>query len=268
MRRPATRLEQPSGRRLGQLQRWMQACVLAEGPVERVPLAARAPQFIRPSRTLAPLERLDIYRGMYEVRLLEALRVDYPGLAHFLGANTFDELAKLYIRANPSRSYTLNRLGDRLPGFVKKVAGLPRPGFVQDLARFELASTLVFDEEESQAAMPDSVNNLDPEAWERLCFRPIRALRLLELRYPVHRYLEAMCRDDTVPKIRPKKTWVIVYRRDYTLLHFSLTAPAFALFQALAGGAPLGQAVRGMREKEVFGWFQRWFSERLFEAVF
>ncbi len=138
---------------------------------------------------------------------------------------------------------------------------------MQDLARFELASTFVFDEEESQAAMPDSVNNLDPEAWGRLRFRPIRALRLLELRCPVHRYLEAIRREDTIPKVRPKKTWVIVFRREYALRHLSLTASAFVLFQKLVGGARSGEAVRGMREKEVFDWFQRWFSERMFERL-
>jgi hypothetical protein len=98
---------------------------------------------------------------MYEIRLVEALRVDYPGLERFLGEETFDELARMYVRAHPSESYTLNRLGDRLPGFVEQVEGLRQPRFVRALAELELVETVVFDGEPG-------------------------AIRLVELTYPAH----------------------------------------------------------------------------------
>lgn len=122
-----------TGHLLG-LQQWMQASVMAEEPPTEAEAAAR----IRPSATLTPVERLGIYRGMYEARLIDALKVDDPGLLHYLGEAMFDELASLYVGANPSRSYSLNRLGDRLPGFLAEVDGLRRPAFVADLARLEL----------------------------------------------------------------------------------------------------------------------------------
>lgn len=274
--------DKPEAPRLGRVQRWMQACIMADGPVasaiatqpatQEFP-ASVAPGLIRPSRTLTPLERLDIYRRMYELRLVDALRVDYPGLLRFLGEETFDELSRLYIANCPSHSYTLNRLGDRLPEFLSQVEGLPRPRFVQALARLELTETFVFDEEESPAASAESVAMLSGQQWGRLRLVPIRALRLIRLDYPVHEYMRAVRSNEALPSLRPGRTLLAVYRRDYGLLHLPLTAPAFALFQALAEGETLAEAMEqmlaagGASPKQVFNWFRHWFSERMFSSV-
>lgn len=267
---------------LDQLQRWMQACVMAEGSVEQavasqaasaeIP-ASLAPGMIRASRTLAPLERLDIYRGMYELRLVEALRVDYPGLLRLLGEEMFEELARLYIASCPSKSYTLNRLGDQLPDFISQVGGIPRPRLAVALARLELAETMVFDEEESSPAGGEPFAGLAEHQWSRIRMRPIRALRALVLDYPAHEFMQALRRDEASPRLRPRRTRLIVYRRDYALLHLPLTAPAFSLFQSLMEGETLGDAIQAMSDsgggsqRQVFEWFRQWFSERLFQRV-
>ncbi|MBK9166444.1 MAG: putative DNA-binding domain-containing protein [Bryobacterales bacterium] len=267
---------------LGGLQRWMQACILAAGPVgvairtreaEREFPASEAPGLIRPSRTLAPLERLDIYRGMYEARLVEALRADYPGLHHRLGDEAFQELCRLYLTEHPSSSYTLNRLGDSLPAFLDRVTGLAKPVFVRDLARFELVSTLVFDEDESPVADPGTIERYAPEVWENLRLRPVRAFRLLRLSYPVHSHMHAFHAGETVPEPRRQRTWLVVYRRTYRVQQLALTAPAFALLGTLSEGATLGEALNAMfeaggaRSEDLQAWFRQWFGEGLFQSV-
>ncbi len=243
--------------RLGSVQHWMQSYIREGGAA-----ADEAAALIRPSRALAPLERLDIYRGMYELRLVEALRADYPGLVRLLGEDLFDELARLYVAAHPSRSYTLNRLGDRLPEYLARVEGLPKPGFTRALARLELAETLVFDEEESLHASAEFLTGVPADQWSGLRFRPISALRLLRLDYPAHLFADAA--------LRPKKTRLIVYRRDFAVASLSVSEPAMALFEALAEGRPLSDAVERAdraKESEIFGWFRDWFSEGLFQSV-
>ena len=75
----------------------------------------------------------------------EALATDYPALKHFLGDDGFLALVRGYVEAHPSRSYSLNRLGDRLPDYVSQAPGLRRRAFCHDLARLELALSEVFD---------------------------------------------------------------------------------------------------------------------------
>ena len=106
---------------LEQIQRWMQACIQYQGGVEEALVseaanaaipAEEARNVVLPGRALTALERLDIYRDMYLLRMEEALGIDFPALKHFLGDDEFMKLVARYTDAHPSRSYTFNRFGD------------------------------------------------------------------------------------------------------------------------------------------------------------
>ncbi len=122
----------------------MLGLVVHPGPVEEalrvaeaeVP-AGRIGDVVLPSKTLTAAERVGIYHGMYPLRMTEALQSDYPALAHYLGDDGFRDLVRGYVQAFPSRSYTLNSLGDHLPEYVKTAPGVRRPEFCHDLARLE-----------------------------------------------------------------------------------------------------------------------------------
>src|SRR5690348_5561133 len=167
---------------LARIQRWMQACILNQGTCEEAiqstPAQAEIPAeqartLVKPSATLTPLERLDIYRGMYLLRMEEALEIDYPALAHFLGKDEFFRLVARYSDAYPSRSYTLNRLGDRLPEFVGTLTDIPKPDFCRDLARLEYGLTQVFDEEETPRLAEEAIQAVPQDAWENARLKPV-----------------------------------------------------------------------------------------------
>ena len=112
---------------LSRVQRWMQEVVVHPGSIDEAlaSKAARAEvppdrlgEVVLPSRTLAPAQRVEIYQRMYLLRMEEALGIDYPALQHFLGPRGFRDLVRGYVASFPSRSYTLNRLGDHVPAFV------------------------------------------------------------------------------------------------------------------------------------------------------
>ncbi|HSB62367.1 MAG TPA: DNA-binding domain-containing protein, partial [Vicinamibacteria bacterium] len=119
---------------LDRLQRWMLGVIVHPSPVEaalrepsaEVP-AERIEEVLLPSPSLTAAERIDIYHGMYPLRMVEALESDYPALAHHLGDDAFRQLVVGYVQAHPSRSYTLNRLGDHLPEYVRTAPGVRRP---------------------------------------------------------------------------------------------------------------------------------------------
>src|SRR5207245_9329882 len=125
----------------------------------------RLPEVVLPSRSLAPSERVGIYQGMYLLRMEEALESDYPALKRFLGPRGFRALVRDYVASFPSRSYTLNRLGDHLPAFVLTAIGRRHRGFCHDLARLELAMTEVFDAVETPTLSAEAVAAVRAEAW-------------------------------------------------------------------------------------------------------
>jgi len=270
---------------LDRIQRWMQACIMTQGECEEaiqsraaqtVIPAADAPGLVKPSATMQALERLDVYRQMYLLRLEEALATDYPTLKHYLGESEFFRLVARYVEAYPSRSYTLNRLGDHLPEFAGTLTDIPKPEFCRDLARLEYAVTLVFDEQETPKLTPEAIQSVPQDAWERARLKPIAALRLLEADYPVSEYMGAVDEENPFPQIRKRKTFVVAYRRNYLVHRLDLKRPAYELLSALAAGKQLGQALMdvcvpgrkpAVKESQLFEWFRDWMAEGLFQSV-
>lgn len=268
---------------LASVQQWLQAVIVHPGDIEEAiaaPEAARVlpperlSDLVRPSRTLTAAERVDIYHGMYLLRMVEALEADYPAIRHLLGEEAFVGLVEDYVQAFPSRSYTLNRLGDHLPDFLREDVHRPHAELLADLGRLELAITQVFDEEESPVLTPEQVQAVPPDRWAEARLRPIRALRLLTFHHPVLRWLDAARRGEPAPVSVRRSTRVVVYRQRYSVLRLELSRAEHALLGALVAGSPLGEAVavaaairERRREFEVFKAFQTWVAEGMFSSV-
>jgi hypothetical protein len=266
------------------VQRWMQAVIVHPGEIddalasesaEQEIEASRLEDLVKRSHSLTPEERVEIYHGMYLLRMEEALGSDYPATKHFLGDETFTELVREYIQRHPSRSYTLNRLGDHLPKFFSDEPDRENAAFLHDLASAELAITQAFDAEESPRLTSEQVQSIPQESWAAARLRPAASLRLLETRHPVTDHLNAAKRDLPAPNARRKASYLVVWRKDYSVFQMELTRTEFVLLRSLAGGAPLGEAVAqaltslksSESQKKVFKWFRTWIGEGMFSAV-
>src|SRR5271154_246162 len=248
---------------LAALQRWMQHCIQQPGECDES-MVSQAREVVKPSATLQPEERLDVYRGMYLLRMQEALETDYPGLAKFLGPAEFFRLVSRYVDLYPSRSYTLNRLGDHLPIFLETISDFKKPEFCRELARLEILLTQVFDERETPALTAEQIAAVPQDAWERARLLPIAAFRLASFDYPVSQYLE-----DESTHIRKRKTYVVAVRRNYHLKRLDLNRQAFELLSLLAAGQTLGEALSSVPvpQSRLFQWFREWVSEGLFQKI-
>lgn len=268
---------------LERLQRWMQAVIVHPGSVDEAlsaPLAqaelpaSRVGAVVLPSRTLTPEERVGVYHGMYLLRMEEALATDYPGLKHLLGDEGFLALVRDYVQVYPSRSYTLNRLGDHLPEFIRNAGALRQRAFCEDLARLELAATEVFDEEETPPLAEEAVTAVPAPEWESAVLRPVAAFRLLALGWNANGYLDSL-RDEahSHPRPRRKAERVAVFRRAYAVYRLGLEPEAYTLLGELTTGVPLGVAIsaaleRGrVGEERIFTWFRQWMSGGVFRAI-
>lgn len=271
---------------LDRLQRWMQAAIVHPGDIEtalKSPGARReiaradVDAVILPSRTLQPAERVGIYQNMYLLRMEEALSTDYPGLKHFLGDDGFFSLVRDYVQVHPSRAFSLNRLGDRLPDFVAVAPDVKRREFCHDLARLEQALTHVFDAPETKALSAAEIETIAPEDWENARLTPIAAFRLLALRYPASAYLDSLNDEQhRHPPARRGDSFVAVYRRDYSVYRHDLPRVAHHLLADLVSGQRLGDAVsaalkRGGRKRpdpdDLFRWFRQWIAGGIFATV-
>jgi hypothetical protein len=273
---------------LDRLQRWMQAVIVdpaaAAGAVRARAAegewpSARVADLIRPSDTLTAVERVGIYHDMYLLRMEEALATDFPGLKHLLGEAAFFDLVRGYVQEYPSRHFSLNRLGDHLPDYVRRAPGLGRHrAFGFDLARLELALSRVFDAPQTPALTAEAIAAVPAEGWEGARLVPVAALALLAFRHPVGAYLDSVSEAEghRHPSLAREDTWAVVYRRDYAVFRQDLGRGAHELLSELVAGRSVGEAVatalrrRGRTrpsEDQLFRFFREWTAGGLFQAV-
>lgn len=234
----------------------------------------RVGDVILPSATLSPESRIGIYHDMYLARMIEALEFDYPGVAHLLGHARFHHFVQGYVAAFPSRSYTLNRLGDHVPDYIASASDIPRRAALADLARFELAITQVFDARNDEPLGGDAIAAIPAEAWPDARFRAIDAMRLLRLDYPVDDYLQAVKRDDAHATLRKSRRFLLVFRSDLSVRQVALPRREWTMLAALHEGLTLSEALErhgrlrpSLSETELFAWFRDWTRMGLFAGI-
>jgi hypothetical protein len=277
---------------LEQIQRWMQSVLIHPGGVSEGLDSPQARQHldlagdelesvILPSRALASSARLEIYVDAYFERLLECLREDFTATRFAVGDALFDALAFGYLQHYPSRSYTLNTLGQQFPKFLADtrlhVHEMPSsappswPEFVIELATFERLLRDVFDGPGSELAPVldfEKLREIPPEKWGELRLTIAPCLRLHPFEHPVHAYWSAFKDHQEPGPPDSRTTWLAISRRDFVVERDELTELEFALLGRLAQGETVAGAIASaaqdgrasweLLEREIPAWFARW----------
>ena len=251
------------------------------------PMKRYASRFIKPNDRLTSFERLEIYNRQYWFRVLSALVEDFPGLRAVLGERRFDDMAKAYLIANPSRSFTLRNLGSRMESWLRKNpkwAG-PNQALALDIARLEWADIEAFDGKAEAALRQEDLSNVDG-AKLKLTLQPY--VKLLSFRYPVDDLLLEVRKNDedtdfasntfserqkrkrvrAVAKLKPAQIFLAVHRIDYSVYFRRLDQEEYSILTALRRGNTLGAAIDAafrksavapeQRPVQVQTWFQTW----------
>jgi hypothetical protein len=251
------------------------------------PMKRYASRFIKPNDRLTSFERLEIYNRQYWFRVLSALIEDFPGLRAVLGERRFDAMAKAYLIANPSRSFTLRDLGSRMESWLRKNSKWAgkNQALALDIARLEWADIEAFDGKAEPALRPEDISSADG-AKLKLTLQPY--VKLLSFRYPVDDLLLEVRKNDedtdfasntfserqkrkrvrAVAKLKPAQIFLAVHRIDYSVYFRRLDQEEYSILTALQGGNTLGAAIEAafrksavapdQRPVQVQTWFQTW----------
>lgn len=241
-------------------------------------------KLIKPSRTLQPVERVEIYNRMYWFRILDSLAQDFPGLKALLGDKKFWRLAERYLAECPSRSFTLRDLGSRLEKFIMREPSLVEPHLeaARDMARFEWAQIVAFDGPSKPKLRKVQFEGADPNQL-KLGLQPY--LSILNCRHPVDEFTLAVKREgalrteasnavvarnestgEVVELGRGPILYIAVHRVDNQLYYKRLDREAAILLRALQGGRTLADACATaffrsrLSETEQADLLKRWFS--------
>lgn len=262
---------------LAAFQEWMQAVVLHPDGAEAGLRSAEAVRHLGARRVVEVVQdrggltaqaRLGIYASMYPLRTVEALRSDYPALAGLLGERAFARLVRDYVAEHPSRSYSLARLGDDLPGFVARQGSRNGRSLRADVARCERAAASVFDAPDGPRLDPTGLVEAIAAAKGALVLVPSAAFAVVRVRPGAVAALDAALEGGAFPRGAGRgSVHVAWYRRDFAVYRRTLEPVAGCLLEALASATPFAEAVglaaRGVRRpgpEAVGAWLAEWAS--------
>jgi hypothetical protein len=226
-----------------------------------------ASTFIKPSRNMTSLERLEVYNQQYWYRLLDSLRDDFPGLLSVIGDYRFTELAQAYLMKYPSHSFTLCDLGERLSQFIDE----ERQFFtdrdrklVLDIVNFEWSEIKAFDAQEKASPAWDKSSTF-AETDPILELQPY--IFILSLDYAVDDFLLILKKSVTTKTVltarkygrnaqstkfsRPKKhrIHVVIHRHNNCIFYKRINIVEYKVLSAIKSGLSINDAVATITEQ-------------------
>src|SRR5260370_22941348 len=204
---------------------------------------------VRDSRKADRTTLLDVYREGYALRLIEVLTTDYPGLIAMVGSASFDDMARAYIAAHPSRHPSVRWFGRSLVDFLESTAPYNRSPAATEMARFEWELGEAWDAPDIYPAPAAALIALPPEAWETLAFTALPSLRRVTLAFDVPQAWQR--REEVAPGSLEVATatapvpWVI-WRPDLLTRYRSLEADESVLLDALVADRTFPELCAGL----------------------
>jgi hypothetical protein len=225
---------------------------------------------------LNPAERLAIYSDAYFLRLEECLAEDFKAVRHLLGHADFHRLVAAYLAVYPSKHYSLNGLGKKLPEFLNGPIRLPHKELVRNLARLEWAMSSLVDSVEPPTSPPDALSRLTPETIVGARFRMNPTLTLLKFSVPANAIVTAVRMEKPLPPLNRRPTWLVVYRKDFAVWRMDLSEAMFGLLHGLSRGRTFGHVLKEVQrrwkgtpqelEVAIFKSLRNWMAERFFTS--
>jgi hypothetical protein len=196
---------------------------------------------VRDTRKADRATLLEVYREGYALRLIEVLTNDYPGLLAMAGPAAFDEMARAYIAATPSRHPSVRWYGGDLAGFLARTPPYDADACSIEMARFEWALGEAFDSPDATPISAEALIALPPEAWETLQFAVVPSLRRLTLAFEVPQAWQGHAEVEPgtlAPRRAAEPTAWAIWRPAFVSNFRSLAPDEADLLDALQAGSP------------------------------
>jgi hypothetical protein len=157
--------------------------------------------------------RLGIYVDAYMLRLLEALRTNYPALHQLLGDDDFDRMAFRYLTAHPPTHSSIRWFGSQLSVFLAQETPYSNVPSIAELADFEWALRHTIDAADSDILTMEALQAIDPESWGILTFSLHPSLSILLLQWNAPHIWDALTEHENPPEPVQQAMYWLVYRQ-------------------------------------------------------
>jgi hypothetical protein len=187
--------------------------------------------------------QLEIYANAYVIRLVEALRSNYPALHHALGDEDFELMARRYLERYPSTHASIRWFGGSLARFLQYQDSYRRVPVLSELAVFEWAVRHTIDAADAERLTTETLLSVPAENWGELRFDLHPSVTILSLQWNAPQLWHELAEVATDPSgtaIAPARQplhWLVYWKPDLASGWRSLTGMEQAALECLRQGA-------------------------------
>jgi hypothetical protein len=262
-----------AGRRLRAWQSALQAWIVAP-EADRASLRAGLK-----NGSVDPDTGLDVYANAYVLRLIEALRSNFPALHQALGDDDFAAMSRGYLQQHPSTHASIRWFGDALAGFLHATqpwCGVP---VLSELATFEWAIRHTLDAADAERLSVDTLLSVPAESWGDLQFDLHPSVSLLALDWNAPPLWRALTDEEnavpgaTTTPVQQPRHWLVYRKPDLACGWHSLPDTEHAALDQLRQGATFADLCASIALQEAndaalqaAGWLRTWVEQGLLVA--
>jgi len=214
---------------------------------------------------LCSYERLEIYQHGYWSRLIGVLENDFPLLHYLMGTTEFsDEIAVPYLEEYPANHWSLDKLGELLPGWIEDHFNGKEKVLLKEAALLELALL--------HASIAGVGKQLNLELTGTLFLRPF--VTLLPVSYnwlPFRNKLldkeVSYWGEHSFPELKKKNMYLVVFRRKNRLEIEVVDSVHYEILQKIEKGITLDalcEVLESFSEQEYLQeHFQTWMKQSI-----
>lgn len=222
--------------RLEKLQQTFQAHVLK-------PNLSNSNSWVSAEGRASPETQLSIYGYAYHARLTEVLENDYPAVLVAIGEDYFHELTSSYIKAHPSKFFSLRDFGAGLADFIQSLfqesSKWQEIPWLYELAVFEWSLGQAFDAADDDLFTEHDMATVAPEAWPELKFTLHASVQRLDFEWNIVELWQALTAETPTEVTATKDVsspWLVWRENLSTHFRSMETNEQIALDKAIQGG--------------------------------
>jgi hypothetical protein len=232
--------------------------------------ASSAESLLKGTGALSASARAGLYAFMYDARIRDVLRADFPKLRAYLGDEAFGALSSAYIARFPSTEPSITHVGRELSGFLRSQGNV----LEAELAALEWARSQVFDAADGTVFPWERVAER-ASVFPSLVLRFVPGLRVLELSFDVlslwGRLEEGGPVAASAPAAATGRYLAVVWRKDFTVYHAPIREDEAEALALAREEAPVSEVCTAFARHEepnrralevLGGWFHEgWISD-------
>ena len=233
--------------------------------------------FIVPSPSLRPAQRIQIYNQQYWWRLLDVMHEATPLVTRLFGYHDFNHIiGKPYLVDHPPDTWSLTSLGDHLPEWMNKNYHANDKQLVLDAAKIDRGLNIAFFSKHQKAIDAQSTaGDMQKILQQNMRLQP--HVFLFDLRYDLFSFRKAMLKEEVeywltndFPKlVQDRRYYFVLYRNSHNNLNWEEISPsAFRLLSLFSEGTTIEKACEWLEtqdeafyadaSKNLHLWFQEW----------